>query len=245
MKAKHVSILGIPFIQTTMKDFISLLQQRITAEQKTFVITANPEIVMKANNEEEYMNIIKRATYVTADGIGIVKAAKLLGSSLPERVTGYDMMVHLLELANEHHYRVYFLGAEEDVLERALNNVKTEYPNITIAGSHHGFFDWESNKIPAEINLTEPDLVFVALGVPRQERWIDEHIGKFQKGIFIGVGGSFDVLAGAVERAPERWQKMNLEWLYRLLKQPSRWRRMLALPHFAMKVCAQKVKGKK
>jgi N-acetylglucosaminyldiphosphoundecaprenol N-acetyl-beta-D-mannosaminyltransferase len=104
-----------------------------------------------------------------------------------------------------------------------------------IAGSHHGFFDWNKNTISEEIRASEPDIVFVALGFPKQEKWIAENISNFTKGLFIGVGGSIDVLAGEVKRAPEIWQKTNLEWFYRLLKQPSRWRRMLALPQFQLK----------
>jgi N-acetylglucosaminyldiphosphoundecaprenol N-acetyl-beta-D-mannosaminyltransferase len=117
------------------------------------------------------------------------------------------------------------------------------YPNVQIVGSHNGFFEMKDTSIPDDINACDPDLVLVALGCPRQENWISMYIDHFQKGVFIGVGGSFDSLAGNVQRAPEMWQKMNLEWFYRLLKQPSRWRRMLALPHFVMKVVGQKVKG--
>jgi N-acetylglucosaminyldiphosphoundecaprenol N-acetyl-beta-D-mannosaminyltransferase len=130
------------------------------------------------------------------------------------------------------------------VLQKTVAEIMKQYPNVKIAGAHHGFFDWADDHIPNEIQRTKPDLIFTALGVPRQELWIGQNMDKFEKGVFMGIGGSFDVLAGAVQRAPEVWQKMNLEWAYRLLKQPSRWKRQLSLPHFALKVIQQKVTGK-
>lgn len=242
MNEKTVDILGIPFIHTAREQFVEKLQVRISSEQKTFVVTANPETVMKANEEPEFMNVIRQATYVTADGIGIVKAAQLLNTPLPERVSGYDLMIDLLELADRNQFSIYLLGAQPETLDKALANIEKKYPLLKIAGSHHGFFDWYDNEIQEEINRTQPDLIFVALGVPRQENWIAQHLTSFQKGIFMGVGGSFDVIAGTVKRAPLIWQKMNLEWLYRLLKQPSRFGRMLALPRFVIRVMSHRAR---
>jgi N-acetylglucosaminyldiphosphoundecaprenol N-acetyl-beta-D-mannosaminyltransferase len=242
MSFERVDILGVSFINATQAGFVQKLVQDIEKNEKAFVVTANPEIVMKAVEEPEYKTLIDKATYVTADGIGVVKAAGMLGRPLPERVTGYDTMVSLLGHGNEKKFRIYLLGAQQETLDKAIANIRRDYPGIEIAGSHNGFFDWSSSEIQDEIARTEPDLVFVALGVPRQEKWIAENIDRFQKGVFIGVGGSFDVIAGTVERAPEIWQKANLEWFYRLVKQPSRWKRMLALPRFAMKIMSQKAK---
>lgn len=240
MNDNHVSILGIDFTVTTMNEMTERLREHIARSEKAFVITANPEIVMKAQESEKFRNITKQASYVVADGIGVVKAAKMLGRPLPERVTGFDLTVKLLNILNEENRTLYMLGAKDEVLQQAINNVQAQYPNIQIVGSHHGYFDIQDDAIPQEIAEKQPDLTLVALGCPRQEEWISTHYDKFQKGVFIGVGGTFDVLAGAVERAPEVWQKLNLEWLYRLLKQPSRWRRMLALPRFVLKVLQQK-----
>lgn len=241
MSLEHVDILGVPFVRVTRLQFVNQLKNHINSQQKAFVITANPEIVMKANEEPDYMRVVNQATYVTADGIGVVKAAKLLSTPLPERVAGYDTMIDLLELANHHHYRVYLLGAEQGTLEKAVRKINADYPYLEIVGSHNGYFDWKNNHIQLEIAETKPDLIFVALGVPRQENWIAQNIHLFNKGVFLGVGGSFDVLAGGVKRAPEVWQKANLEWFYRLLKQPSRIGRMLALPKFVLKVMSTKV----
>lgn len=240
----RITILGVPFLNITQNDFITLLDSRIQQKQKTFVITANPEVVMKANEDEEVMQYIHQATYICADGIGVVKAAKILGHPLKERVTGFDTMIGLLQLGNEKRYKIYLLGAKQETLQKAVENIRRNFPNIEIVGFHDGYFDWEQNDISEEIKSFQPDIVFVALGVPRQEKWISENIDKFPFGIFIGVGGSFDVIAGTVKRAPKMWQKMHLEWFYRLLKQPSRFGRMLSIPRFMLKINQVKRKQK-
>jgi N-acetylglucosaminyldiphosphoundecaprenol N-acetyl-beta-D-mannosaminyltransferase len=244
MDLQRVNILGVPFVNTTKAQFVEQLDQHMQRQEKAFVVTANPEIVMKTIEDEQYRNVIEKATYITADGIGVVKAAQLLNKPIPERVTGYDTMVELLKLAEQKGYSIYLLGGQQETLEKAVQNIQSAHPSINIAGSHNGFFDWDKNDIQKEIAAAKPDLVFVALGVPKQENWIAGNLSQFEKGVFMGVGGSFDVIAGTVERAPEAWQKANLEWLYRLIKQPSRWKRMLALPRFGLKILKVKVTGK-
>jgi N-acetylglucosaminyldiphosphoundecaprenol N-acetyl-beta-D-mannosaminyltransferase len=239
---EQVNILGIHFIDTTLKDFTQTVSKRIDQELKTFIITANPEIVMYAQKDKKYKRIMESADYITADGIGIVKAASYLGHPLPERVTGFELMQKLLGVANQNKKKIYLLGAKEEVLLQTVNVIETSYPNIEITGYHHGFFDLNDPSIAEEIKSRRPDLVFVALGFPRQEKWISEHLDSFDKGIFIGIGGSFDVLSGNIKRAPVVWQKLNVEWLYRLVQQPSRWKRMLVLPKFALKVFSVKSK---
>ena len=244
MSLNKIEILGVPFVHTTQRQFVEQLDKHLENQEKVFVVTANPEIVMKAVEEEEFKTVIDKATYITADGIGIVKAAQLLNKPLPERVTGYDTTIALLQLAEQKQYSVYLLGGQQETLEKAVINIQTSYPKINIIGQHNGFFDWEKDDIQQEIVEKKPDLVLVALGVPRQENWIAQNLSSFEKGVFIGVGGSFDVIAGTVERAPVAWQKANLEWFYRLIKQPSRWKRMLALPRFGLKIMKVKVTGK-
>lgn len=240
---KHVTIMGVPFLNINQQDFADLLVTRIEQKEKTFVITANPEVVMQASENPTVMDYIKQATYICADGIGVVKAAQILGDSLPGRVTGYDTMVRLLEIGNKKNFKIFLLGAQNETLQKTVENIHRSYPNVEVVGYQDGFFDWEQNDIATKIAELQPDLVFVALGVPRQEKWISENIGQFTHGVFIGVGGSFDVIAGTVKRAPVIWQKLNLEWLYRLLRQPSRFGRMLVLPRFALKVFKIKFKG--
>ncbi|ASK62140.1 glycosyltransferase [Virgibacillus phasianinus] len=239
----QVTIMGVPFIHTDQKSFISLLDNRIQLHEKTFVVTANPEVVMMANEDMAFMDLIHQATYITADGIGIVKAAQLLNKPLPGRVTGYDTMIGLLGKANEKQYKIFLLGAKKETLQMAENRIANDYPGIKIVGSHDGYFDWHNNDIAERIADVKPDITFVALGVPRQEKWISENLSGFDRGLFIGVGGSLDAIAGTVPRAPVIWQKLNLEWLYRIAKQPSRWKRAMALPRFAIQIIKRKVKG--
>ncbi|MBU5268060.1 WecB/TagA/CpsF family glycosyltransferase [Virgibacillus proomii] len=241
---EFVTVMNVPFLNTNQRSFVLLLQERIEKKKKTFVITANPEIVMRANKNRELMQHIQLATFVVADGIGIVKAAKILKQPLPERVTGYDTMIELLKIANNNSYKIFLLGAKQTTLKKAIDKINMEYPNIKIVGSQDGYFNWEENDISERIMQLKPDITFVALGSPKQENWIASNFSYFEHGIFIGVGGSFDVISGTVKRAPVLFQKLNLEWLYRLMKQPSRWKRMLVLPQFAIKIFKQKLKGK-
>lgn len=245
LSERFVEVLGVPFINTTKDQFVARLGEHLNKEEKTFVVTANPEIVLHAYEDNTYREYLDRATYITADGIGVVKAAGMLGTPLPERVTGFDTFMDLLALANEKSYSIYLLGAKDEVLQKTIAEINRQFPNVVIAGSHHGFFDWSETTIEDEIKEKKPDMVFLALGFPRQEKWIAERVDQFDKGLFMGIGGSFDVLAGEVQRAPEFWQKVHLEWFYRLVKQPSRWRRMLALPIFAGKVLREKRRAKK
>ena len=231
-----VKILNVLFNHITKNALVKKLVERVSSNQKTFLVTANPEIIMYANTDKDYFPILNNADYTIPDGIGVIIASKMIGNPLSERIAGYDLLVELLKVGNEEGWSAYFLGAKKEVVDKAVNNVKTTYPDLDIVGWHDGYFDWESSSISDEIREKKPDLIFVALGFPKQEIWISENINAFEKGLFMGVGGSFDVLAGEVKRAPLVWQKMNIEWLYRLIQQPSRWKRMLVLPQFVYKV---------
>ncbi|MGM0867003.1 MAG: WecB/TagA/CpsF family glycosyltransferase [Bacillota bacterium] len=237
MKNESVQILDIPFVNKTKDDIVNdLYNQYLKEEKKAFIVTANPEIVMHARTDTDYLYTLSKADYIIPDGIGVVIASRLKKQPLIERVPGFELMEELLALSNEHPIRVYIVGAKPEVLEKAVVNVKKKYPNLHLVGYHHGYFEDENEEIIHEIQESEPDLVLVALGFPRQEKWIKENMTRVQKGVFIGVGGSIDVLAGHVKRAPVIWQKVHLEWFYRLLQQPSRWRRMVVLPQFIFHV---------
>jgi N-acetylglucosaminyldiphosphoundecaprenol N-acetyl-beta-D-mannosaminyltransferase len=233
---EKTKILNINFYPVNLSTLIKELEKKIQDSKKQFIVTANPEIVMYANKNEDYQKIVNNADYVIADGYGVVLGSKIIGNPLPERVPGFDIMKELLQKGNEQEWKVYFLGAKKEVIDLAIKNIHDKFPKLNIVGWHDGYFDWNSKEIQNEIVKKAPDLVFVALGFPKQEFWIHENIPNFKKGIFMGVGGSFDVWAGKVKRAPVIWQKTNLEWLYRLIQQPSRWKRMLALPMFVLKV---------
>ncbi|MBC1398488.1 WecB/TagA/CpsF family glycosyltransferase [Listeria fleischmannii] len=233
MMIKRVEILGIPFIHTTQDEFIARLLQDALDNKKRFVVTANPEIVMNARDDLDFKQVVLSADYITPDGVGILMAAKQQGNPLPERVTGFDTMQGILTQAVKHNLKIYFLGAKPDVNKAMQEKLKECFPALKIAGCRHGYFNLqESAEIVQEIKNTGADFVFVALGSPAQEKWIMSHFNTFEKGIFMGVGGSFDILSGTVKRAPKIILKLRIEWIYRFVTNPSRWRRFFAIPRF-------------
>ena len=161
---------------------------------------------------------------VIPDGIAIVKASNMLGINIKERITGIDVSNELLKLGNNLKKSIYFFGAKEEVINDLVKMVNQKYPNIKIAGAKNGYIE-DKEEIFKDIIKTKPDIIMVALGIPHQEKIIYKHLDKFKKGIFIGVGGSFDVLSGHKKRAPKIFIKLNLEWLYRIIKEPTRLKR--------------------
>lgn len=244
MASNKVTILGISFDNFTREEFVHTLHERIQNQQKTFVVTANPEIVMYARTHPDYAATLSSADFIAPDGIGIVKAAQSLNTPIKERVPGYELMLDLLDVANKEGHRVYFLGARPEVVEKTVAKVSENWPSVRIAGYHHGYFDHSNPKMIKQVQQTKPDMIFVAFGFPRQENWIDEYLKTADKGLAMGVGGSFDVLSGNAKRAPQLVRKFHVEWLYRLVRQPSRWKRMLAIPQFLNHVRVQKKEKK-
>ncbi|EAD2777714.1 glycosyltransferase [Listeria monocytogenes] len=242
MNKQEISILNIPFYNTTQAGFVEELYTVAKDGGRRFVVTANPEIVMHAHTDKEFEAILRQADYIVPDGIGIIMASEKLGEPLTERVTGYDTMVGLLNKP----LRCYFLGAKPEISKAVESKVNEKFPQVVVCGVHHGYFDvLESEMIAKEILLAKPDVIFVALGSPAQEKWILSQIANFEKGIFIGVGGSFDVLTDNVKRAPKIWIKLRLEWVYRLLSNPSRWRRFFAIPQFMLAIRKERKRLKK
>lgn len=198
------------------------------------VVTANSEIAMMAIDNPELAGILAKAAMVVADGIGLVLGARILGNPVPERVPGIDLAGQLMAVCAREGWRPYLLGAAPGVAEEAQNVLEQRYPGLQIAGLHHGYFTPEqAPAVVAAINTAKPDILLVALGAPRQEKWIDANRQSLQVPVAIGVGGSLDGWAGRVQRAPQWMQNAGLEWTYRLLRQPSRALRMTALPRFA------------
>lgn len=238
-----VSILGVDFIQATNQEFLEQIYADSRAGKNRFVVTANPEIVMLARQDREYANILAQADYTTADGIGIIKGASILNRTLPERITGFDTMKALLKWSNTENKRIFLLGAKPAVIKATVKKISQQYPNITICGWHDGYYK-DEKQVANEIKAAHPDFVFAALGFPKQEYFIDAN-RQVADAIWMGVGGSFDVLANFTKRAPQKWQDLHLEWLYRLLKEPSRLGRMMSLPKYLILICRQRITGKK
>jgi N-acetylglucosaminyldiphosphoundecaprenol N-acetyl-beta-D-mannosaminyltransferase len=241
MDERTVKVLNVPFITKSKREIVHVISEDfIKKSKKGFVVTANPEIVMKAQEDSGYFRTIQNADFIIPDGIGVIIASKIISNPLQERIPGFELMEELLQLAHEEKLKVFLLGAKESVVEKAARNIQKKYSNLQLVGYHHGFFSDDDVDLSTYISSLKPDLVFVALGFPRQEFWIEQNLPLFEKGVFMGVGGSIDVFAGEVKRAPKIFQKMHLEWFYRLVKQPTRWRRMLVLPRFILKVVKEK-----
>lgn len=244
MGKNNVYIFKIPFLNISKEELLKLISRRVEKKDKTYIVTANAEIAMHAKENPKYRSIIDKATYIIPDGIGIVKGAKILNQDVCERIPGVELMVDLLKLANENNNSVYFYGAKPEVIEQLIINIKKDYPNIVISGYRDGYQSDDNNEICNEVVRLEPDYIFVAKGCPLQDEWIEKVIPKVDKGLFMGVGGSFDVISGTVERAPEMWRKLNLEWLYRIGFNPKRWKRSVALPKFILEVIKEKHQNK-
>jgi N-acetylglucosaminyldiphosphoundecaprenol N-acetyl-beta-D-mannosaminyltransferase len=245
---KTVEILGVSFSKRNMDETVKLLVDEIEKKPNHtnpyHVITANPEIVMGALNDPQLKSITEKADLITPDGIGIVLASRWQEDPVEERVSGYDLLLRLLEEGDRRGWSFYFLGSSEDVNVQATDIIRKKYPNIKVVGRHNGFFKDKEEMLVNQISELKPDVLIVALGAPRQELWIDTNRERIQAKVVMGVGGSLDVIAGKVKRAPLIWQKLNLEWLYRLLSQPSRWRRQLVLPQFAVKAYFEAKRGR-
>lgn len=209
----------------SFQEFALLLEKNLKEEKKMFIVTANPETFMIAEQNLEFLNLVlDDDTTVIPDGIGVVKAAQMLNYPIRERIAGIDIASILLKLGNENHKSIFLLGATENVKEKMVDKLKLEYPNLTIKGAINGYGKNKDDGF-LKIKKASPDIVLVALGIPHQENLIYKHLKEFKKGIFVGVGGSFDVLSGTKKRAPKIFQKLGLEWFYRLVKEPSRIKR--------------------
>lgn len=238
-----INILGVGFDKYSLSEFEAKFLDRLKKRQSTLIVTANPEIVMTAKDDPSYRDIINNvADYVTADGIGIVKAARMLDKRLPERVTGYDLFTWFLDTANKDKLRVYLIGAKPEVIQAVEKKVKSKYPDIDLVGCEDGYFKDSLETVASRIKAAQPDLVFAALGFPKQERLLAILREEGLLATMMGVGGSFDVFSGMAKRAPKAFQDAHLEWFYRLLKEPTRIGRMMVLPKFVVEVKKSKKK---
>ena len=205
--------------------FYEILEKNLKNNKRMFIVTSNPETFMISENDNKMQELLlDKNTILVPDGIGIVKAARMINYDVKERITGIDIANKLIELGNSLNKKIYFFGAKPEVIESLNNLISEKYPNLKIVGSKDGYVK-DKDKVFDEIVELEPDIILVAMGIPLQEKLIYKHLNKFKKGIFVGVGGSFDVISGHKKRAPKIFIKLNLEWLYRILKEPSRIKR--------------------
>ncbi|NUU60902.1 WecB/TagA/CpsF family glycosyltransferase [Paenibacillus sp. JW14] len=222
---------------------VSYLTEAVQSRKPHQVITANPIMVMAALDDPGYMKIMQSAELVVPDGTGVVWAANYCHQPVAERVAGFDLLHELLHAGEKYNWKVYLLGSTPEVIQETASRLKSRFPGIVIVGYRDGFFGLaEDDGVIADILEAAPDMLFVARGADSQEPWIAKYKSRLAVPIMMGVGGSFDVISGKSRRAPVAFQKMRIEWLYRLLKEPTRYKRMLALPKFAIKVMREKDK---
>lgn len=244
MVPTRVDILNIPVDCVTMDQAVAWADSRMTLSEPKTVIAVNPEKIMKAQSDPTLRQFLRSAGLLIPDGIGVVIATKLLGLGYAERVPGSELMPRLCGLAAEKGYSIFLFGASPEVNERASHKLRQEFPGLTIAGTQHGYVD--DADMPAvidHINAVAPDFLFIALGSPKQELWMSTYLPRLRVKVCQGVGGTFDVLAGRVKRAPWIFRCIHLEWFYRLLSQPSRLVRQTALPLFAFHILRKRVLG--
>jgi N-acetylglucosaminyldiphosphoundecaprenol N-acetyl-beta-D-mannosaminyltransferase len=197
------------------------------------VVTLGTEMVVYAQKDARFRAIVNASALSLCDTVGLLAVARRRGARLRERVTGVELIERLSARAASDGFSMYLLGSAEGVAETAASLLVERYPRLQVAGTRNGFFEQEQSAgIAAEIRASGAALLLVGLGSPRQEFWLAEHLAATGVGAGIGIGGSLDVIAGKVRRAPEFWRRSGLEWLYRLGKEPQRWRRQLALPYF-------------
>lgn len=229
------SFLDVRVDNITMDQTVQKVAEAIKGERACNIVTVNPELVMIARENPEFKSIIQDASVVTPDGVSLVVIGRLTGRHLKERVTGVDLCDRLAQEAAKHGWSMYLLGAGPGVAEKAANNLVASYPELIVTGTSDNDPDDESSADSImDITTTEPDILLVAYGSPTQELWIKKYADDLGNLVTIGVGGSFDFIAGSAKRAPKPVQKVGLEWLWRLILQPKRIKRMLVLPKFAI-----------
>lgn len=236
--------MGVSFDDVTLPQAIAAGEELAKGPGCAYVVTPNPEIVNMARQDPAYGAILNGAGLVLPDGIGVVHAAKILGTPLQGRVPGIDFATGLVARMAETGLRLYLLGAKPGVAEQAAENLKQTHPNLIVCGTHDGYFQ-DAAPVVEAVKAAQADVVFVCLGAPKQEKWIARFGLLTGAKMAIGLGGALDVFAGNVERAPEKWQKMGMEWAYRLSREPKRFGRMAKLPLVLVKAAGQRVTGRR
>jgi len=222
-------LFGIPIAAVTMEDALARVEEAITRRERLQIGVVNAAKIVNMRRDTMLREDVLSSDVIYADGMAVVWASRLLGRPLPERVAGIDLMKNILARGAQKGWRVFCLGATDEVLDLAAKRMQADYPGIAIVGRQHGYFSGaEEEAVARTIADTRPDVLFVAMTSPKKENFLARWSGLIAAPVCHGVGGSFDVLAGKVERAPEAWQRLGLEWLYRVKQEPRRlWRRYL------------------
>lgn len=239
----RIDVLGVKFDNLTMEEAAARALELMEQRQSAYVVTPNPEIVWMCRKNTALKAAVDAADLVVPDGIGVIYGAEILARPLKQRLPGIDLADRVFAIMAERGLSVYLLGAKPGVAEKAGEAIAAAHPGIKICGTADGYFK-ENEPVIEKINAAAPDLLLVCLGAPKQEIWMYENRSRLKTGLMMGLGGVLDVYAGAVQRAPESWQKLGLEWLYRLIRQPARIKRMIKLPAFLFAAVWQRISGK-
>jgi N-acetylglucosaminyldiphosphoundecaprenol N-acetyl-beta-D-mannosaminyltransferase len=241
---RRVDILGVGFDRVALVDAVAEIERCLDLGERTFIITANPEFVMLCREDPELAAIAAGADLVVPDGTGAVVAARLLGDPLPGRAPGRLLVDRLAALASERRLTMFLLGAAPGIAERAAETLRGRHPELRIAGTYAGSADDDADVLPRVV-AAAPDVVLVAFGMPKQERWIARNLPQLPSArVAVGVGGSLDYLAGAAKPPPGAVHAIGLEWLWRLVRDPKRWRRQRVLPRFVVLVLLARMRRK-
>ncbi len=241
---KTTDILGIQVDSLKMQEAVEILERWLTEDKVHTLYTPNAEILMAAQRDSELKGVLNNADMLVADGAGVVLASKILKRPVPEKVSGIDLVKRSFAHASKGKISYFLLGSKPGVAEAAAVNIVNEYPGVVIAGCRNGYFkENEEDAIIDQINASGAAILLVALGAPRQEKWIARNKDRLRVKICAGVGGTIDVLAGTVALAPEFMRRSGFEWLFRLYREPRRAKRMLDLPRFMIKVIGLRLHG--
>ncbi|APH16408.1 glycosyltransferase, WecB/TagA/CpsF family protein [Clostridium sporogenes] len=231
-------MLGYSIFNGSKEELLNIIDKY----KKANIISGNPEVLYNGlNNEELFKNFTDKNSIIIPDGVGVVLASKIIKNPVKEKIAGIELMDAILKKCNENGKAVYLLGTTEDVLKECERKLLIKYRNLNIVGKHNGFFDMDDCKdILEDIKESKPYALFIAMGCPRQEKFISKYMDELPCKVYMGVGGSFDVFAGKVKRAPRWMINCNLEWLYRVVKEPYRIKRLASIPKFLLKVVLNK-----
>lgn len=239
----RTDVLGVGIDDFTLTEAVEAGAALAAADDFHYVVTPNPEFLLAAKKDGDFAAALAGASLVLADGVGVVYAAKILGRPLKDKVPGIDFATGLIRWMAQNGKRLFLLGAKPGIAELASANLKGANPTLIVCGTHDGYFT-EDGPVVDEIRVSAADVVFVCLGAPKQELWMQANGPRSGAHLMVGLGGSLDVFAGVVERAPLGWQKAGLEWLYRLMKEPKRFGRMAKLPLVLFDAMGARMRGK-
>ena len=239
----RTEVMGVDFDNVDMDTAVEHAMRLMSERSGAYAVTPNPEIVMLCEENRELRAAVSAADLVLPDGVGVVYASRILGRPIKQKLPGIDFASELMRRCAAEGRSLFLYGAKPGVADKAAQKLTETYPGLEIVGCHDGY-DSDEDAITARIREVSPELLFVCLGSPKQEIWMARHGAELGVGLMVGLGGSLDVFSGEVKRAPKAWQNLGLEWLYRLISEPSRAKRMVRLPMFLVKAVGIRLKGK-